>query len=103
MSAANGSPAFPFAFKSNSGDSVVNEGMSLLDYFAGQALNGVLSDDHPFNYKWYDHYGVVRYTMTETKPTDGGPWTLDATPNELLCRHVYDIAEQMLIERKKRE
>jgi hypothetical protein len=38
----NGGPAFPLSTSSGSNESV--NGMSLLDYFAGQALAGLLSD-----------------------------------------------------------
>ena len=36
----DGGPAFPLEFPLEG----VNEGMSLLDYFAGQALKGLLAD-----------------------------------------------------------
>ena len=51
------------------------DGMTLLDYFAGQALTGIASR------------GVVK------------EWDLSA---DLIARHVYIIASAMLIEREKR-
>ena len=43
----DGGPAFPYRETENSGQYWHHYGMTLRDYFAGQALAGVLSDWHP--------------------------------------------------------
>ena len=49
----NGGPAFPFEHRNPAGDDVLvwEEGMSLRDWFAGQALNGMLANGANTKYK----------------------------------------------------
>lgn len=44
MSPLNGGPAFPWREEDGAGEYRQHEGMSLRDWFAGQALNGFTSD-----------------------------------------------------------
>jgi hypothetical protein len=75
----NGGPAFPaHEFNNDSGDYLpVHPGMTLRDYFAGQALAGMCS-------VWgVEDNGLPKYTS--------------------LAGHAYAIAEAMLAERKRRD
>lgn len=40
----NGGPAFPHEYKYGDGTAHRNDGMSLRDYFAGQALHGLMAN-----------------------------------------------------------
>jgi hypothetical protein len=66
-------------------NAVAQAGMSLRDYFAGQALTAV-------------HFGdaVSRYTtMQETGTEDGG------STKEQIAEYAYNMADAMLAERQK--
>lgn len=81
MSRDDGGPAFPQVFQRNANGDVVQEsepGMSLRDYFAGQALMGELASQNSG-----DSIGV---------------WTLDMTPK--LAKICYATADAMLAARK---
>lgn len=56
MSRNDGGPAFPCVFSDGDGNSVTIEGMSLRDWFAGQALIGIIQTPD-FD---YDDDGVSR-------------------------------------------
>lgn len=67
----DGGPAFPLDPETNRLTEA--QGMSLRDWFAGQALNGCIAN------------------------------TLPSTPEQVvhLCRHMYEVADQMLAAREK--
>lgn len=44
----NGGPAFPVVCENGLGH--ISDGMTLRDYFAGQALQGLLSREKPFSF-----------------------------------------------------
>lgn len=76
MNKPNNPPAFPQALEisvSRAGITIPESGMTLLDYFAGLAMQGELARDH-----------------------DGG-----GEGYEGLARHAYMIATEMLKEREK--
>ena len=77
-------PAFPCETRTNDGGYSMFSGMTLLDYFAAQALQGILSSD------------VIVKEMTG-----------DELRNEPICEHAaataYNMAERMIIEKLKRE
>jgi hypothetical protein len=62
---------------------VYSEGMSLRDYFAGQALTGILANQHQVNNAF------------------SGAKNLDVEPNEALSLFAYSIADAMMRERGK--
>lgn len=70
---ANGGPAFPSEVNPNPFNPQFNPGMSLRDWFAGQALAGILADE-----------------------------TFDAVP-ERIAATVYGIADAMLKAREARD
>ena len=70
---SDGGPAFPTDFHPSNDPEGLFRGMCLLDWFAGQALIGVLASD----------------TRQEIKNADAAAWS-------------YDQAEAMLAEREKR-
>lgn len=76
MSKENGGPAFPFGQTSEHNGQLVNgwgsEGMTLRDYFAAKALQGLLA--HP---------------------------TLVASDQFMMARDAYEVADAMLKERAK--
>ena len=73
MSKNTGGPAFPTENEHQSGPSTMHyEGMTLRDWFAGQALAGILTDTS------YDH---------------GKP--------EIIAKRSYQMADAMLAERSK--
>lgn len=77
----DGGPAYPIRNQHN----VVNHlGMSLLDYFAGQALAGMLA--------WNPTESQQRLGMT--------PWA--SMPRDQIAAVAYERAEAMLDERERR-
>jgi hypothetical protein len=79
-------PAFPLHAhidRYKDGEHTVNEGMSLRDYFAAKALQGILT-----NGGW-----VSMYVETVSKD---GPLENMSLVAELLCDDVYSFADAML-------
>lgn len=84
-----GGPAFPRAATQEmmEADCFAEEGMTLLDYFAGQALN-ILDRD------------VAVGRVIDGKADDGyGGWTEE----QLVAHEAYAIAAAMLAEKRRRE
>jgi hypothetical protein len=77
MSKDNGGPAFPVALENYDMSGYCGEGMTLRDYFAAKALNGLLAG--------CPHDGSVRQHMT----------------GELWAAAAYRAADAMLAERAK--
>ena len=78
-------------------------GMTLRDWFAGRAMQAILSDSATeFCFKWEHTDGEVRllgYGQTPiAKP--GGDWTITRTPSEAMAKQAYSYADYMLAERK---
>jgi len=76
MSALNGGPAFPFREEDGAGGYDQHVGMSLRDWFAGQALLGIMAN----------------YTTAKFGATDAD-----------VARGAYDYADAMLAVRAKTE
>ena len=79
----DGGPAFPQNFADGEIDAGGNGGMSLRDWFAGQALAGI----GPLMLALYDRI----------KPPDGEPLTMP----EVIARLALETADAMLAEREK--
>ena len=73
----NGGPAFPFTIITGQSR---HSGMSLRDYFAGQALAGLLGSD------------------AEVDETD---YQAHDNPQDFYASLAYEYADSMLVERKK--
>lgn len=76
----DGGPAFPIAY-----DNTAEHGMSLLDYFAAAALQGMLSSDSTID-------TVVRLAKSGGKPLE-----------EYIASMAYGYADAMLAKREKTE
>lgn len=76
MNNKNGGPAFPL-----DADLTTSESISILDYFAGKAMAGMLA-----------------YPGDERS----GSWHSNATPKSISMQ-AYSIAAEMLAEKKRRE
>jgi hypothetical protein len=72
----NGGPAFPFAATDGSNVLLQTNGMSLRDYFAGQALIGT----------------------TEWRPS----WSADKARTQSIAEYAYAVADAMLAARKEK-
>lgn len=85
----DGGPAFPAFVDGNTRNlttSVFNEGMSLRDWFAGQALAGVLANPHSAN---------DAREMEKDGDINGRRF------RELLVQHCYIVADAMLKARQQ--
>jgi hypothetical protein len=82
----DGGPAFPrsAAYSPDCGTLAGAEGMSLLDYFAGQAMAGMLANESITN-------GLDAITDSDGEDV---PW--------VIAMDAYDQAEEMLHERERR-
>jgi len=103
----DGGPAFPVHCDTASSDG----GMSLRDWFAGQALAGILaaeSDDNGYSATYIDASG--KETFRHSSPFVGADgkenYTVPAVPNKMLrsivqnqARAAYAVADAMLAAR----
>lgn len=80
------------------GDKSISEGgLSLRDYFAGQALAGYMAQpDGGFCYEWQNDEGERRLVSSATKPGGPGNWRVIATPMENMAESMYAHADAML-------
>ena len=81
MSAPNNPPAFPLSVNQLADSSPEAQGMSLRDWFAGQAMKGLLA-------------GVV-HASEKIAESEGG------SAEEVIARWAFEQADAMLAEREK--
>ena len=91
MSANNGGPAFPFAQVSETTGQPINgcfaPGMTLLDWFAGQALAGIKASE-------------IFRSCPEERLKDVDAWRMELM--QMDSSYCYDLASAMLAEKAKR-
>ena len=86
MSASNdGGPAFPRSGIPSNWNATVKNGMSLRDWFAGMALNGIIERDTE-----YSKYELVQDNCETAKEYDSEGNVIHIQPN---VAHVYDCWE----------
>ena len=81
---------------------VLNQGMSLRDWFAGQALAGFMSQpDSEYAYQWTNaDTGETRLLGYGCNPAGLGNWKITRTPNEGMAQAMYAVADAMIAARE---
>lgn len=101
----DGGPAFPGPSDYRQDGSPVwggATGMSLRDWFAGQALAGFMSQpDGEYLFRWKNtETGETRLLGYGSNPA-GPNWVVTKTPNEAMAEAMYNYADAMLAARSK--
>lgn len=104
----NGGPAFPnpsYVLKNGKEAAIPSNGMSLRDWFAGQALAGVISGSaHPIFSDHGSNEGLVQESIQSA--IIDGPGKLDSDSNSIRtiwAWTAYCVADAMLKQRAKQE
>lgn len=96
----DGGPAFPTTPRSTL--DIPQDGMTLRDWFAGQALAGFFAQpDGEYACRWrHIETGERRQLATGSSPSGYG-WVLENTAMEAMAESLYAHADAMLAERAK--
>jgi len=99
-------PAFPCEEQIRCNGEVVDTrkftGMTLRDWFAGQALNGWMAQpDGEFSFQWANEQGETRLLGYGMNPTGPGDWKVTRTPTQGAALHFYSLADAMLAAREE--
>lgn len=92
----DGGPAFPWEdMRDSSGVPMPNPGMTLRDYFAGQALAGIAKDAISEYHRLGGSVGWIKNAI-DTMPSEDDPCSLSAA-----ALSAYEMADAMIAQRSK--
>lgn len=97
----DGGPAFP----NNDAHGCAFPGMTLRDWFAGQALAGFMAHpDNEMSFQWTNsETRETRLLPYGSNPAGGGPWVITRTPAQAMAQHIWSRADAMLAARERKE
>lgn len=98
----DGGPAFPAT--QNGPDGCTQYGMTLRDWFAGQALAGYMANSETaFSFVWKNSKGETRYLGYGATPgaKDVEGWHIVKTPDQAMAESMFAKADAMLAARKE--
>lgn len=97
----DGGPAFPVIIETM----WISKGMTLRDWFAGQALVGWNAiPDHDYSFRWENAQGELRFLGYGSTPArkDIEGWRITKTPREAMAEEMYAQADAMIAARAKK-
>jgi hypothetical protein len=101
----DGGPAYPAKSQSSvTGHTKDHPGMTLRQWFAGQALAGWMAQpDSEFHFQWTNKHGEKRLLSYGQTPgnAEAEGWHITRTPNEAMAQTMYAKADAMIAEGNK--